>query len=132
MTDRWPRPNFLESDDYQNIWKDQATGRYKTGIDGLWSESGEDPADLRSMPYWQYLKTTHWQLVRQRALVAAGHQCFYCGATEPLDVHHLSYKRRGCEYDEDLIVLCRVCHQTEHDNEADIELSSRRRELPNA
>jgi 5-methylcytosine-specific restriction endonuclease McrA len=115
-----PKPSFVDSMDYQNIWKDQATGRYRGGRTGLWSESGEDPDELRQMPYARYLKSAHWQIVRQRALPNAEHRCFYCGKTEQLDVHHLSYRRRGCEFDEDLIVLCRQCHTDEHLSEAEI------------
>lgn len=115
-----PRPNFLDSMDYQTIWQDQATGRYRGSRVGRWSESGEDPEELRSMPYARYLKTTHWQILRKRALANADHRCFYCGKTERLEVHHLSYRRRGCEFDEDLIVLCGECHAIEHLSEAEV------------
>jgi HNH endonuclease len=120
MTNFGPRPNFLRSYDYQAIWREQAKANRRTGRDGLLSESGDDPDTLRRLPYWRYLRTTHWDRVRRRALAIAEHQCFYCGAPEDLDVHHLSYKRRGCELDEDLIVLCRACHYAEHETEAEL------------
>ena len=116
-----PRPNFLDSADYQQIWRDQAKPESRYSREGLMSESGEDPDKLCRMPYWSYLRTKHWDLVRRRALTVAGHRCFYCGVTDHLDVHHLTYRRRGCELDEDLIVLCRTCHDAEHLTEAELD-----------
>jgi 5-methylcytosine-specific restriction endonuclease McrA len=126
-----PKPNFLESNDYQAIWRDSAGGRYKRNARaGLLSESGEHPDDLRQLPYWQYLRTAHWAAVRHRALAVAEHRCFYCSATDHLDVHHLSYKRRGCELDEDLIVLCRTCHDIEHQSSDEIAAQAAARLAP--
>ena len=112
--DLGPRPNFLGSWDYQQIWRDQNRPESRYSREGLLSESGEDPDALRRLPYWSYLKSKHWELVRRRALAVAEGRCFYCGTNEHLDVHHLTYRRKGCELDEDLIVLCRVCHAAEH------------------
>lgn len=131
-----PRPSFLESADYQQIWRDQAKPDTRYSREGLLSESGEDPDELRKMPYWQYLRTDHWAIVRRRALATADHRCFYCGATDHLDVHHLTYRRRGCELDEDLIVLCRVCHVAEHLTDEELNEARERalaaRAAPNA
>jgi hypothetical protein len=71
--------------------------------------------DLTSMPYAAYLQSQHWQDVRMRALQRAGGRCKHCDAADvPLDVHHLTYLRRGCEAEGDVTVLCRRCHATEH------------------
>jgi len=110
-----PRPSFLGSHDYQQLWRDQASARRLVGREGRLSESGEHPDDLRQMPYWKYLKTAHWETRRRQALADAQDRCFYCGSAEHLDVHHLTYVRRGCELDEDLMVLCRACHADEHE-----------------
>ena len=109
-----PKPSFVGTHDYQRIWFDLAIPNRRTGREGRQSESGEDPDELRQMPYWQYLRTPHWQILRHRALGLAERRCFYCGSGDHLDVHHLTYSRRGCELDEDLIVLCRTCHAYEH------------------
>jgi hypothetical protein len=37
-----------------------------------------------------------------------------CGSRENLDVHHLTYKRRGNERPADLVALCRRCHKERH------------------
>jgi 5-methylcytosine-specific restriction endonuclease McrA len=71
-------------------------------------------AGLRRLPYSSYLKTNHWACIRAFALERAHHQCALCPTTSPLDVHHRSYQRLGFEAPEDLIVLCRECHDRHH------------------
>lgn len=114
-----PKPSFVGCDDYQNIWRDQAGAESRYSREGLLSESGEDPDELLQMPYWRYLRSKHWDIVRRRSLAIAENRCFYCGTKEHLDVHHRTYRRRGCELDEDLVVLCRTCHGFEHPLEAE-------------
>jgi len=78
-------------------------------------------AALRRLPYRDYLRTAHWQRVRMIALERARHACGLCTATQHLQVHHRSYARLGCEQAEDLIVLCRTCHQRHHGIVASLE-----------
>ena len=66
------------------------------------------------MPYPEYLQTPHWCQMRRRALWLAHYCCQRCRARHDLNVHHLTYERRGCEDDDDLEVLCRSCHQKTH------------------
>lgn len=69
---------------------------------------------LRSMPYDEFLKSPEWRETRRLALQRVGHRCQKCGATKRLQVHHLTYLRRGAEDLDDLEVLCRGCHEAEH------------------
>ena len=73
---------------------------------------------LRTMPYDAYLRTGHWRHVRVLALRRAGGRCQVCNDVgskgKPLDVHHRTYERRGNERAEDVIVLCRRCHELYH------------------
>ena len=72
-------------------------------------------AQLRRMPLTEYLKTSEWRALRNRALIQAGNRCQVCGKTNlQLDVHHNSYERFGHEQLSDLVVLCRSCHQHFH------------------
>ena len=71
-------------------------------------------AELRSMPYVDYLRTNHWKRKRAKAIRKAGGRCVFCGATESLQVHHMTYARKGCEQLADLQVLCSDCHKGEH------------------
>ena len=70
---------------------------------------------LSKMDYARYLQTHYWQRRRHEALARAGHACQLCNSHHRLEVHHRTYKRRGWEYPEDLIVLCSHCHAKFHD-----------------
>lgn len=69
---------------------------------------------INGMSYEDYLLTPEWQDTRRRALVKAGHRCERCRARDGLEVHHLTYERKGHELPEDLTVLCRRCHEAAH------------------
>lgn len=77
------------------------------------------PAEiLASLDYRsQYLRSPEWREKRRQRLNLAKYRCEQCGAPDgppkaPLDVHHLAYDRLGNEnIDEDLVALCRPCHE---------------------
>ncbi|MDF2530707.1 MAG: hypothetical protein K0Q65_288 [Clostridia bacterium] len=71
---------------------------------------------LKRMPYNQYLKTYHWELARSAVLKRDENRCADCGKLkdESLEVHHVTYIRRGKENLEDLMTLCKDCHQERH------------------
>lgn len=78
-----------------------------------------DPV-LSSLPYGDYLRTTHWMHLRRRKLAVAGYKCARCDRADVrLDVHHWTYDRLGRECDSDLVVLCGGCHAAEHDLSGD-------------
>jgi 5-methylcytosine-specific restriction endonuclease McrA len=69
----------------------------------------------RRQPYGDYLASADWAARRAEILRRAGHRCELCGATGvPLDVHHLTYERRGDERYADLKAICRACHTQVH------------------
>lgn len=69
---------------------------------------------LRIMPYSEYLKTEHWQLLRKAALYRDKYKCRDCGDKSKLEVHHRTYIRRGNERLSDVISLCSECHEQRH------------------
>jgi hypothetical protein len=72
-------------------------------------------AELRAMPYQQYLRTPEWRQTKAAALLRAGNACSLdVTHTEGLEVHHRTYERRGAELMTDLAVLCHSCHQLYH------------------
>ncbi len=82
-----------------------------------WEERQRHIAELRSMPYRDYLKTDHWHETRQARLRAARYRCQVCNAGDcQLNVHHRTYERRGNEAARDLVVLCEDCHLLFHRN----------------
>jgi len=68
---------------------------------------------LATMPYQEYLQTPEWHAKRHLALKRAGYKCQKCYHQDRLEVHHLTYERRGHELPSDLMVLCRTCHEKE-------------------
>jgi 5-methylcytosine-specific restriction endonuclease McrA len=79
-----------------------------------WAEHQARVAELRTMPYREYLQTPEWQQRRKAALKRAGYACQVCNRKRQLHVHHRTYERRGDEYTADLIVLCDDCHALYH------------------
>lgn len=93
----------------------------------------------RGVPDWyaDYLSSNHWQQTRLRKLEAVGWRCEECGAYAKrtgrgvlggLDVHHLTYVRKGAELLDDLQALCFHCHAVAHGQPADDRSLARRRE----
>jgi hypothetical protein len=77
----------------------------------------ERVAELRTMPYAQYLATDEWRARSARAKQAAGHRCQLCNSEGELHTHHRTYASRGDELPGDLIVLCKACHARHHGKE---------------
>lgn len=67
----------------------------------------------RAVNYREYLRSDRWKATRLWALERAHYQCEMCGA-RAVNVHHLTYARLGHEHPNDLVSLCRPCHQEEH------------------
>jgi 5-methylcytosine-specific restriction endonuclease McrA len=88
---------------------------------------------IDGVEYQEYLLTPEWLETRRRALVKAGHICERCGCKDGLEVHHLTYERKGHERPEDLNVLCETCHEKEHklNGEQPRKLESHPRSQPN-
>jgi 5-methylcytosine-specific restriction endonuclease McrA len=68
---------------------------------------------LRALPYADYLQSDHWRQFRAWIL-ARDYGCRLCASRKWLEVHHLNYDRKGQERKEDVIVLCRKCHDKWH------------------
>jgi hypothetical protein len=76
-----------------------------------WPWPDEDrEAWLSAMPYKDFLRTPEWRERREIMLNRAGYSCQDCGDDHRLQVHHLTYERRGAEWPGDLMVLCDACH----------------------
>lgn len=78
----------------------------------------------------EYLHSEHWRQFRHEWWLRhpeAG--CVDCGRREhPLDLHHVTYLRRGRERDDDVVPVCRRCHDARHGKR--LVLSAGRRASP--
>jgi hypothetical protein len=66
------------------------------------------------MPYDDYLLSEAWRQRRNYMIRSAGHRCQVGNQRGRLDLHHRTYDRLGYELREDLLVLCRECHDLFH------------------
>ena len=63
-----------------------------------------------------YLKSQQWNTTRKSILKRDKYTCQSCGISDvSLEVHHITYTRFMVEQPEDLVTLCRQCHQSIHD-----------------
>lgn len=62
--------------------------------------------------YLAYLASPEWLAKRKRILARdGGFWCEWCVNAEAVEVHHLHYRRFGREDDDDLMAVCRLCHE---------------------
>lgn len=63
----------------------------------------------------KYLASPQWKELKQTKLRQSYYICQVCGTTKKLELHHLTYERLTKERLEDVVILCRHCHQLQHD-----------------
>lgn len=70
----------------------------------------------RSKNYYRnvYLRSEEWKVKRDLIMQYYQNQCQDC-SNEAKDVHHLHYNNIFCEKFNDLIPLCRTCHEKRHE-----------------
>lgn len=72
----------------------------------------------RHEDYQAYLQSGTWHAKRQPILKRAAGRCERCHtANVRLEVHHMVYRGRGHERDDDLVALCPSCHAEVHKDE---------------
>lgn len=71
---------------------------------------------INQIAHREYLKSATWKDIREEILKRDDYKCQKCGNTG-YDVHHKTYKNWGNEKLEDLITLCRTCHEQWHETE---------------
>lgn len=72
---------------------------------------------MRKTPeaYLEYLESDHWHNLRKVVLDRDGRKCTRCKSRLRLQAHHKFYRMRWEDSEpDDLITLCRLCHQKEH------------------
>ena len=85
----------------------------------LMSCYGREPGARFTGRYAAYLSSPEWRWRRLVVMVLARGVCADCGG-RAVQVHHLSYKRRGAESLSDLIPVCDECHAVRHPEKAGV------------
>lgn len=90
--------------------------------DWFFREQWTPPASWDDGWYKGYRTTPAWRTRRALAAQLAGDRCEHCGRLRQgrggFDVHHVTYERLGHEDPEDLLFLCRRCHEEAHSPDA--------------
>ena len=74
-----------------------------------------DRIGLPASSYKAYIASKHWKRFKRSIEAKRGKRCELCGnASDYLDLHHLNYRRLGCELPSDVRLLCRDCHEAAH------------------
>jgi 5-methylcytosine-specific restriction endonuclease McrA len=72
-------------------------------------------ADYRARPYAERRQTKEWAILKKQVHRRDGYRCRLCGRDDiQLNVHHRTYETYAEERLEDLITLCRPCHEHFH------------------
>lgn len=124
---------------------DDCSGRYSSEWDGNDREFREDgrlvfktidngggynivKCPSFRLDYQKYIESDEWKEVRNDRIFLDGYKCRMCGSAMNLVVHHITYERVPNEDMDDLITLCRDCHNRLH--ERDNERKGRSFHLP--
>ena len=67
--------------------------------------------------YNEYLRSERWQDKREATLQRDGFRCQICLIATATQVHHLTYANVFSEEEEDLLSVCKSCHDNEHGKE---------------
>lgn len=111
----------------QTVQKERAFAKRALEIEKLRKDYESSPKDYdlfardeafrgkHLVNYREYLQSPLWQRKRLLALKRANFRCQSCNREGRLEVHHTTYAQLGREQMHHLLVLCRQCHQNEHD-----------------
>lgn len=64
--------------------------------------------------FWKYLRSKHWAGIRKRYFAIYKRICRHCKARKNIELHHINYRNIYDVTLNDVIPLCRFCHQKEH------------------
>ena len=67
-----------------------------------------------SKEYLDYMNSPIWKELRDTVIERDDFRCTKCGHKENLQAHHLTYARLFDEKLEDLVTLCKLCHEEAH------------------
>ena len=63
-----------------------------------------------------YMQSKQWFILKAMLLMKYKYKCQICDCIHSLEAHHLTYERLGDEWLSELALLCRDCHQAQHEH----------------
>lgn len=91
------KPGFVRKDNGMGFWVTGCAYYKKAVID-----------------YYQYMRSKTWRGKANERLKRDGYQCVLCRSAKNLSVHHITYENIGFEKMDDLISVCKACHEKLH------------------
>jgi hypothetical protein len=70
---------------------------------------------LDGQSYDDYLSSPHWLQFKSRYFEKKARECDLCG-DPAVELHHITYRNLGRERLQDVVPLCRFCHEGTHDH----------------
>lgn len=80
----------------------------------LWAVYKKKRNDDWKEKYPAYLQTQEWKIKREEVFRRDNYLCQFCHHYSATQVHHLSYDNIFNEPLEDLVAICRTCHDKHH------------------
>ena len=99
---KWEPPRDFHSEEIAKTYRDN---------------KAEEKAELAIIQkkYKEHILSTKWYKIRENRKKQDSYACVICGATDDLNVHHITYKHLGYEPLKDLRTLCSDCHTDIHE-----------------
>lgn len=79
--------------------------------DGTEKKSARSSQHLK---YEAYIQSKRWEQRKTAYYRLHAKECWRCGVTVKIHLHHHTYIRLGQEWDDDLVPLCESCHDRVH------------------
>ena len=67
-----------------------------------------------NLEYNRYIESDEWKEIRVDRIFLDGYKCRFCGSAKNLVVHHITYENVPNENMDDLLTLCKTCHNELH------------------
>lgn len=100
---------------YQQFWKD--VYEYRANLHNemphitRWAQYTRQVLNAK---YQEYLRSQAWIAKKWLVFKRDGYQCQHCGTAKNIQCHHLTYDHLYDEPLDDLVTLCKQCHESAH------------------
>jgi len=87
------------------------------GLREALGRSNTEPMIKNTITYHEFLKSSEWFTLRENVKARDCNQCRVCNKKTELVVHHKTYERWRLCLSEDLMTVCKKCHEKIHFDE---------------
>ena len=110
---KWRKAKRCEEHLHEKLPK--KTRKKKSKPTNKWVACKRLKGEERKRLYYQYLESREWKKKSLSCKKKYKHKCVLCNRSKDLRTHHRTYERLFDESPDDLICLCKDCHEKFHD-----------------